>query len=336
MAVTLKDVAARTGVSIKTVSNVINGRNARVSAETRERILAAIEELRYRPNATAKGLRTNRSHSIGFITDEVATTPFGVGQIIKGAQDLAWSQQKILLIVNTGRDKDILEAAVEMMLERRVEAIIYAAMYHRVVQVPANIREVPTVLLNCFCSDRSLPSVVPDEVTGGREATEALLRKGHRRIGFINVGRVIPAATGRMEGYKQALAAYDVPFDATLVRSGNSNADSGYRHTLDLMRLPEPPTALFCGTDRMAMGAYDALRELGCAIPRDVAVRGFDDQEVIAGYLRPGLSTSALPHYEMGQWAVEYVLRHHRRGHEGEAAPLQHTMHCPLVERDST
>lgn len=334
MAATLKDVAARSGVSIKTVSNVINGRHARVGPETRARVLAAIDELRYRPNAAAKGLRMRRSHSIGFITDEVATTPYA-GKIIEGAQDLAWSQEKILMIVNLGRNPHLMEAAIEMMLQRRVEGIIYAAMYHRVVQVPPNIREVPAVLLNCFSSDRSLPSVVPDEVRGGREATEALLRKGHRRIGFINVGRVIPAAIGRLEGYKQALEAYGVPFDPVLVRAGNSNADSGYRRALELMAMPEPPTALFCGSDRTAMGAYDALRELGLSIPGDVAVRGFDDQEIIAAYLRPALSTSALPHYEMGQWAVEYLLQH-SRGRANDQEPVQHTIHCPLVERDST
>lgn len=332
MAIGLKDVAARTGVSMKTVSNVVNGRDARVSAETRARVLAMIEELGYRPHAVAKGLRLNRSHTIGFVTDEIATTPYA-GNIIKGAQDLAWNQGKLLMIVNTGRDISIIAAAIETLLERRVEGIIYAAMYHRAVRLPANIREVSTVLLNCYSADHALPAVVPDEVRGGYEATEALLRKGHRRIGLINAGRITRAALGRLEGYKQALAAYNVPFDHSLVRSGNTMADSGYHYALELMRLPAPPTALFCGTDRMAMGAYDALKELGYAIPGDVAVRGFDDEDVIAPYLRPPLSTSALPHYEMGQWAVQYLIEH-----DGgtEQRPVQHTIHCPLIEREST
>jgi len=333
MSARLKEVAERAGVSIKTVSNVINGNQARVGPETRRRVLAAIEEMRYRPNATAKGLRTRKTHSIGFITDEVATTPYA-GSIISGAQDRAWRDDKMLIIVNTGRHNDILDAAVEIMLERRVEGVIYAAMFHKEVQLPASVREVPTVLLNCFSADRSLPSVVPDEVVGGREATEALLQKGHRRIGFINVGRVIPAAMGRLEGYKQALAAYGVPFDPELVRSGNSMADSGYRYALELMRVTSRPTALFCGSDRIAMGAYEAIQEVGLMIPGDMAVRGFDDQQMIAAYLRPPLSTSALPHYEMGEWAVQYMLAHPTSA--GEANPIQHTMHCPLVEREST
>jgi LacI family transcriptional regulator len=333
MAATIRDVAARSGVSIKTVSNVVNERHARVGPETRARVLAAIEELGYRPHAAAKGLRLNRSHTIGFVTDEILTTPYA-GSIIKGAQDLAWAHGMILMIVNTGRDAVLTEVAIETLHERRVEGIIYAAMYHKVVQLPDTIREVPAVLLNCYLQDWSLPSIVPDEVTGGREATEALLRKGHRRIGLINAGRVIPAAVGRLEGYGQALAAYEIPFDHSLVRSGNTMADSGYRYTLELMRLTDPPTALFCGTDRTAMGAYDALKELGLSIPGDVAVRGFDNEELIAPYLRPPLSTSTLPHYEMGQWSVQYLLE---RGQAPlEDPPIQHLIHCPLVERAST
>jgi LacI family transcriptional regulator len=333
MAATIRDVAARAGVSIKTVSNVVNERHARVGPETRARVLAVIEELGYRPHAAAKGLRLRRSHTLGFVTDEIVTTPYA-GAIIKGTQDHAWAHGLILMIVNTGKDAVLTEAAIETLHEHRVEGIIYAAMYHKVVQLPETIREVPAVLLNCFIKDRSLPSIVPDEVRGGREATEALLRKGHRRIGLINAGRVIPAAVGRLEGYQQALSAYEVPFDPALVRSGNTMADSGYRHTLDLMRLPDPPTALFCGTDRTAMGAYDALKELGLAIPGDVAVRGFDNEDVIAPYLRPPLSTSALPHYEMGQWAVQYLIEQSKEPAEGP--PIQHVIHCPLVERAST
>lgn len=333
MGARLKDIADRAGVSIKTVSNVVNERHARVGPETRARVLAVIEELGYRPHAAAKGLRLQRSHTIGFVTDDIATTPYA-GSIIKGAQDLAWTQSKILMIVNTGGDAAITASAIETLLERRVEGIIYAAMYHKAVHLPESVREVPTVLLNCYAADRSLPSIVPDEVTGGYEATETLLRKGHRRIGLINAGRIIPAAVGRLEGYKQALAAYDVPFDRALVRPGNTMADSGYRYTLELMRLPGPPTAIFCGTDRTAMGAYDALKELGLAIPGDVAVRGFDDEAVIAPYLRPPLSTSTLPHYEMGQWAVTYLLGQDEIA--PDAPPIQHKIHCPLVERAST
>src|SRR5262245_52240890 len=125
-----------------------------------------------------------------------------------------------------------------------------------------------------MASFSSLPSVVPDEVQGGRTATEVLLRKGHRRIGFINEVGPLPAMFGRLEGYKQALAAYGVPFDERLIRTGTVIAPDGYRCALELLQLPERPTALFCYNDSLAMGAYDAANQLGLAVPDDVAIVG--------------------------------------------------------------
>lgn len=330
---TMDDVAKQAGVSQTTVSFVLNNvAAANIAEETKARVWDAVKQLGYRPNAVAKGLRTRRTHTIGFITDTIATTPFA-GDVIKGAQDHAWEHNKVLLITNTGKERGLQAAAIEAMLERQVEGIIYAAMYHREVDVPENLREAPAVLLDCYAADRSLPSVLPDEVAGGRVATAFLLDNGHRRIGFINIYPKYPASAGRLAGYQQALAAHSIPFDAALVCYGNTMANHGYKYAQELMQLADPPTALFCATDRMAMGAYDALRELGYSIPRDVAVVGFDNQELIAAYLRPPLTTLALPHYAMGQWAVQHLIAHIERGEE--LAPVQHTLACPLIERAS-
>jgi LacI family transcriptional regulator len=330
---TIIDVAREAGVSPKTVSRVVTGKGY-VSEETLKRVRSAIEMLEYRPSQAARHMRTQRSNTIGFITDYIASTPFA-GAIIKGAQDVAWSQNKVLLIGNTGGKPEIEEAAVEAMLERQVEAIIYAAMWHRMVVLPPNIRNVPVVLLDCYSEDRSLPSVVPDEFQGGYDATEILLKKGHRRVAFINIDLSIsiPAPTGRLAGYKAALAAYGIIFDESLIRYGNAQADSGYERTTELMRLAEPPTAIFCGNDRMAMGCYMALKELGRQIPRDVAIIGFDDQRIIAKYMRPPLSTMGLPHYAMGKWAVEYLLN--QDAEKTTEAPIQHRITCPYIERES-
>lgn len=329
---TIGDVARLAGVSPTTVSFVLNnvtGRN--ISERTRTRVRASAHELRYRPNATAKLLRTNRSHTIGFITDEIASTPFA-GDIIKGAQEAAWETGKILVIVNTDKNQKIEESAVEMMLERRVEGIIYAAMYHREVVPPPNSREVPVVLLNCYSEDGTWASVVPDEVSGGRTATEILLGKGHERVGFINLPPGVPATVGRLVGYKRALEAHGLTFDDSLLTYGDGTASSGYQRAADLMRVSDPPTAIFCGNDPMAMGAYEALKEDGLRIPEDVALVGFDNQELIAAQLRPALSTIALPHYEMGRWAVNYVIE---QTQHGAIKPVQHTIACPYVGRES-
>ena len=225
-----------------------------------------------------------------------------------------------MTIVNTGENREIERSAVEMMLERRMEGIIYAAMYHRAVRPPTDCREVPIVLLNCFAEYGSWVSVVPDEVSGGRTAS------------FINLPGGIPAAAGRLEGYERALEARGLPFDDSLVGYGDGTADCGYRCAMELLRVPAPPTAIFCANDPTAMGAYEALKERGLRIPEDVAVVGFDNQELIAAYLRPTLSTVALPHYEMGRWAVGQLIE---QAGNGKATPTQHAIGCPYVERES-
>jgi LacI family transcriptional regulator len=329
----MQDVADLAGVSKTTVSFVINevpGSN--IPPETQERVWKAVRKLDYRPNIMARNLRRQRSHTIGFISDRVATTPYG-GLMIQGAQDVAWEQEMILLLVNTEEDPELEGAAVNMMLDRQVEGIIYASWYHRVVEPPRALSGLPVVLLDCYDEDRSLPSVVPDEVRGGREATEALLKKGHRRIGFINNRDPVPATAGRLQGYKDALASFGVPYDEALVCAKESVAQGGYQGTLELMQLPVPPTALFCFCDRMAIGAYDALRKLNLSIPGDVAVMGFDNQQFIASNLYPALSTMELPHYEMGVQAAKYLIDQ-TNGSEREES-RQYRVACPFIERDS-
>jgi LacI family transcriptional regulator len=197
------------------------------------------------------------------------------------------------------------------------------------------------VLIDCYVEDRALPSAVPDEFQGGYTATELLLRQGHRRIGFINGNEDQPARWGREEGYIAALADWGLARDPALVTYAGGVSEGGYAGVKTLMAQPNPPTALFCFNDRAAMGAYDALRELGLRIPQDIAVVGFDNQEIIAAHLRPGLTTLQLPHYEMGAWAVNYLLEEAMHlpspelGRGGVLPPPQVKLPCPLVLRES-
>lgn len=331
----MKDVARLAGVSQTTVSFVLNNLSeAGIPQETRERVWAAIEQLGYRPNAMAQGLRRKRTNTIGFITDEIATTPYA-GQIIEGAQDAAWEYERILLVINTKKNPMIETQAIEMLMDRKVDGMIYATMYHRPVIPPKALREITTVLLDCFDEDRSYPSVVPDECRGGYEATQYLLEKGHRQIGFINNWHDIPATIGRLQGYRDALTDFGIILDERLVYTIPNENESlqGYDGTQHLMRLPNPPTAIFCYNDRTAMGVYDALRKLGLSIPNDVAIVGFDNQEIIAAHLYPPLTTMQLPHYAMGEWAVRHLID--LLDSEPNPTPVQHQLGCPLVERAS-
>lgn len=311
--VTMTDVAKHAGVSRTAVSFVLSNRaNASISEETRTRINDAVQALGYRPNAGARALASQRSDWYGIVT-EIVTAPFAV-DIIKGAQDQAWLDRRFLLIAPSdqadaaGPNQGMEDAAIEKLLEQRVEGLLYAATYHSGVHVPRSANEVPTVLINCFDLDGNLPSIVPDERAGGRVAVERLLQAGHTRIGVINLDPDIPAAIGRLEGAREALAGARLELDPELVVSGNATADGGYAAAAEILdRYPEKdrPTALFCLNDRMAMGAYDAIKERGLAIPGDIAVIGFDNQELIAAYLRPKLTTVALPFEKMGALGVQ-------------------------------
>jgi LacI family transcriptional regulator len=163
---------------------------------------------------------------------------------------------------------------------------------------------------------------------------KTLIEKGHQRIGFINSTDDIPASRGRFTGYQEALREFDLSFDARLVKRGNGSR-GGYQAALELMQQTNPPTAIFCFNDHAAMGVYDALRNLNLAIPDDVAVIGFDNQELIAPNLYPSLTTMELPHYEMGKWAAEKLLSIINKPQVVKETNGQHKMPCPLIIRKS-
>jgi len=328
---TMRDVARKAGVSQAAVSFVLNDApGSRVSPETRQRVLAAVEELGYRVNSAAKSLREGQSRLLGFVGDTVASAPFA-GELVEGAQERAWDDGYLMLIVNTGGDRDLEERAIDSLLSRQVDGIVYASMYHRRLKIPQILHEVPSVIINGVADDGSLPAVVPDEYTGGRQATEHLISAGHERIGFINIETVesgLPAAVGRELGYVDALAAAGLRLDASLVKHGDGDAEAGHRLARQLLRRKRPPTAIFCANDRTAWGAYLAAGELGLDVGFDVSIIGFDNQLMIAPHLRPGLSSMQLPFKEMGRRGVARLL-----GGADENSVEQ--LHCPLVPRAS-
>ena len=330
--VSIKDVAHRAGVSATTVSHVLNAvPGKRVSEDTRERVHAAAGELGYVPNGVARSLRLQRSQILALISDELATTPYA-GEVILGAQEAASKHGWLMMLVNSGGDPGVEAAEIAALRQRQVDGFLYATMYHREVEVAAPLRDVPTVLLDARTQDPSLSSVVPDEVQGGRTATQALLDAGHTRIAFATNVDDIPATTGRLEGYLAALGDAGLTPDPGLVHPEVSITQGGLRAGRALLDLEPRPSAIFCFNDRMAMGVYHAAAERGLRIPDDLSVVGFDNQELIADGLQPGLTTVALPHYEMGAWAVETLVRQIQAP---DTPPEQVRLACPLVTRGS-
>ena len=186
--ITLADVARSAGVSPTAASFVLSGRREemRISAEVEARVLRAVRETGYRPNIVSRSLRTGTSHTIGFISDTVATTPFA-GHLIWGALDAAREKEHLLFIGETEGDPDLKQQLIEAMHDRGVDGIVLASMYTRKLAVPKALREGPAVLLNAIpASGSSIPSVVPDEVEAGRTVARVLLDAGHRdSIGLI-------------------------------------------------------------------------------------------------------------------------------------------------------
>ncbi len=332
---TISDVAKLAKVSPKTVSRVLNN-EPNVTDATRIAVLEAISRLNYFPNQSARQMRTRQSNIIGLISDEIATTPYAV-DIIKGAQAAAWESGKLLTVINTENEASVEKRAFQLAREYRFDAVIYASYFHREIQFVEDVGDIPIVLLDCFEASGRFASVVPNETQGGFDATMELVRRGHKRIGFINYEEPIPATVGRLEGYKRALESASIAYDPELVIADNGKASGGYRAALKLLERKNRPTALFCWNDRMAMGVYDAVRYLGLSIPHDLAIIGFDNQELIASQLHPGLSTMQLPHYEMGQWAIHHLVQSAAAlaATKGQTPAIQHRIDCNIVRRAS-
>jgi LacI family transcriptional regulator len=321
-------------VSRTTVSLVLNDvEGVAIPEETRQRVWDAAARLGFQPDALARSLRGGHSNIVGLVTSEIATTPYAVA-IIKGAQDAAFERGQTLLVIDTEGEQAAAADAVARLRQWRADGLVLAADYHRQVELPPGLGDLPFVLVDCFVdateadTPAPVPTLLPDEVQGGRLATQTLLDAGHRRIAYINGPDGFPASAGRLEGYRAALEAAGVPFDERLVRRGDWWQESASAATTELLGLDDPPTAIFCGNDWMAMGAYDALRELGLSVPRDVSIIGFDNRVEIADHMRPKLTTVALPYRAMGHEAVSMLL-------DGERPSAPVLLECPLVVRES-
>ncbi|MBO9589802.1 LacI family DNA-binding transcriptional regulator [Devosia sp.] len=328
--VTLADVARLAGLSTTAASMILTGRpDTRLSADAHAKVHAAAASLGYRPNVAARALRTDKSRSIAFISDYVATTRFASG-LIRGALAAAEEAKHVMLVLETGGEPARETQAVEAALDRQVDGLIFAAMRAREVFVPDLPINVPTIMLN-GTSARFPVSVLPDEYRGGRRAVE-LLRDAGITEGVALLGHNADSEAGlfrsetiarRFAGIRDAMIANGMRFVAEL-SCWNWEPAHGYDLTRKLLRTKRPK-ALLCLNDRLAFGAYQALGEAGITVPEDIALVSFDNDE-LASYLRPGLTTIGLPHEEMGRKAVELML-----GGIGAAQLVE----MPVIERGS-
>ena len=204
--VSIKDIAKEAGVSICTVSLVMNNKDRnRVSKAVAQRVRGTAQSMGYKPNSVARTLRTSRSYVLGFITDEIATTPYA-GRVLVGAQEAARKLGYILLTVNTGNDRELENQEIAALRQYRVDGFLYAMMYHRVVEIPAELEGSPTVVVDSEDENRKIPSIYPDDEMAGYDATNRLIQAGCKRIVYYGSSITIIAQGERFAGYRRAFA----------------------------------------------------------------------------------------------------------------------------------
>ncbi len=331
---TMTDVARTAGVSQSSVSLVLNQMmGARIADATRERVMTAARELGYELPGSRRLVRTvTERNVIAYLVDEISTSPHPVVSL-DGARDAGW-ESGFLVAAHVTRSNPALEAATIEAIKRdpSIVGIIYSTIFTRKVSPPAALDGIPTVLLNCYTEGRRFHSIVPGEVAGAFTATQHLINKGHRRIGFINGESWMDAAADRLKGFRQALATADIAFDQSLFRNGDWLPLRGYQLAMELLKLKNPPSAILCANDLMAVGALEAASELGLRVPKDVSIMGYDDQE-LARYTHPPLSTLVLPNYEMGRRAIDLLID--LAVHNKVIRPMIIKIDGPLIERAS-
>jgi LacI family transcriptional regulator len=328
--VTLTDVAAMAGVSTTTASYILNGRSTqmRISPETMRRVQAAVDALGYRPNHTARSLRTATSSTIGVVSDYVASGMFS-SAMLSGANAAARAADHLLVIGESEGDLGVRDRLIEEMLSRRVDGIVYATRTTLEIELPAKLRETRTVLLNCIATDHPGPVVLPDDLGGGRTAARALLSAGIDSDVYMVGEDPTPGAIAgdlRLRGAREELESAGSSLSGVIA----CEWEVGHaRRAVDAwLRSGNRPRGLVCMNDRVALGAYEALAGHGVPVPDEVSVVSFDGSD-LATWLSPALTSVALPFREMGALAVELLLHRSR----GEKAIHRLTM--PLLMGDS-
>ena len=301
----LKEVATAASVSVATASHVVNGTRF-VSPELTSRVRAALVALDYTPNLVARSLRTQRTHSLGFITADV-TNPF-YPAVAKGAAMAASQRGYHVILVDCDESLAIEEQATELLLQNRVDGLMYTSIaMDSLLPEKLHSKGIPYVLIGRHVENLPSLYVGIDNEQGMIEAVSHLARLGHRRIAFIQGNPLSSAAAARTRGFKAGLRLNHLPVEARLIRDGDYRQESGHRAGQYLMALENPPTALVASNDVMAFGAWRCFRQMGLRVPDDVSLVGCDDIP-LASLSPVGLTTVHCPMYEMGFTAAEMLL----------------------------
>lgn len=321
------DVAKRAGVSQSTVSLVLNGKTAgRVSPRTQEAVLRAAQELGYQPSMAARTLRLGRTHVAALIIPDVSNPVFAA--VLQGAEQAARQRDYTVVQVSTGNDTGWQQRIVHALATRSIDGFILCSL-----DLPESIH-LELLRGNAVIVDGSspaFPSLLLDIEYGASAALRHLLGLGHRRIAHLAAHIDVETFRVRQRVYERMLSEAGIPLRADYQATAGVDLEESCSAALDLLRGPEPPTAIFCDDDLMAAGVYKAARKLHVRVPADLSIVGFCDG-LVAQLLDPPLTTVTIPMQELGRRAMELLLS----GLETELPPFVETVSLDFVVREST
>jgi LacI family transcriptional regulator len=306
--ITIYDVAREAGVSMATVSRVVNG-NPNVKPVTRKKVLDVIRQLGYRPNAVARGLASKKTTTVGVVIPDISNTFYA--ELTRGIEDIATMYHYNIILSNSDMKKEKEIQLVEALLEKQVDGLLFLGGEitdsHREIFAASTV---PVVLAATRDERRELPYVTIDQIQAAKEATTILVHEGHEQIAFIG-GPLTDSVNGypRYVGYKEAIEESEISFDEALVRLGDYRYRSGYEEMKSLLESQPGVSAVFAASDEMAVGAIHAVQDLGKRVPEDVSVIGFENIP-LSSQVRPLLSTVSVPMYDIGAVAMRLLTKY--------------------------
>ena len=303
--ITLKMVAERARVSVNTASRAINNKPD-INLETKKRVLKIAKELGYIRNAAAVALRTKKTGTIGVVIAD-NRNPF-YAEVLNGMEEAAREKNYHIILANTQRDYRKEEEAINLLLAKRVDGLLIAPVQGKDDDIKNLINaNIPFVIVGRDFENINVDAVYNDEINGGFLATEYLIKKGHKKIAFINGFLYKSPARSRLEGYEKALKKYEIPFNDTLVSIGDIDVEDGYERTKQMMEKNLDFAAIFAYNDMMAFGAMRAIKEKGLRIPEDIGLAGYDDIP-FSSLIKPSLTTVKVKKQDLGVESVKLLL----------------------------
>lgn len=303
--VTMHDVAQAAGVSLMTVSRVVNDKDD-VSQATRERVMEVVRELNFRPSSIARGLATQRTGTIGLVVPDISNPFFA--SLVRNAEEEAYAQGYSVFLGNTNEDPQREITVLQSLEDNQVDGLILCSSRLEDDSLFEILTRFPTAVL-AFRKRKSTSygAITLDDVGGSEVAIQHLLNSGHRNIGLISGPAISLSAVGRYQGYKKALDAAGITINQDWIRHCHPIVEVGQEAAGDLLRKNPEITALFCHNDLIAVGALQACADLGLRVPEDIAIIGYDDIR-LAGLVTPGLTTLHIPRAEIGTRAMQMLI----------------------------